>query len=683
MSSMAKRRYSLLARAGLFGIVAGGMSAVPAMAEEAAPGRTAMADTFGNIQWAPSDWDKARMRSMASRPGPMAYAVTRWNQLIAQTGGSFEEYAGFISQYPGFPRQDYLQGKAEKALENSQVAPGRLVAFFDRYPPVGNVARSQYAIALQAVGRPEAAKVAKEAWRGGSMSPVAEATLAAAFGASFSADDHNARMNELLWQADTQAAQRQIMRVTGPSRPLMMARLSALQGQDPSAIGLVVPSEATGDPGWLYNRARQLRTSGQGSAARFAIVSAPALSQTPADPQAFVTEMRLQANDAIAMGDIATAVKIARRATQAFAPNEDVSKLSTGIRDEYEKLFYPLGEAALARGDARSAAEMFEIYGKSQRTAPARTKGFYFAGLAASRAGQADVSRRNYEAAAAYPDQFYGQLALEKLGRPLKAPTSSLPMPSMDKRVAFAAKPLVQAAREVGRTGDWRTAVYFFRELGQQAQTAEDYALIADLARDMGRRDLGVIAGREASTAQVYGFAKYAFPRIDVPVGTGAAWSMIHAISRQESQFAQDAQSHAGARGLMQLMPGTAQEQAGKMYMSYNRDSLISDPQYNVRLGAGYFGRMMDSYGGSYPLAVAAYNAGPGNVNKWLRANGDPRTGQIGWVEWIEKIPFTETRRYVARVLENAAFYDALYPGTGNKSGDYPLSFYLGKRPGQ
>ncbi|WP_245638360.1 lytic transglycosylase domain-containing protein [Croceicoccus bisphenolivorans] len=686
MSSMGSRRESLpkalpkslIARASVIAIACCGLSAVPAIAQD---GGTA--ETFGQIQWNPSDWDKARMRNMASRPGPMTYAVTRWNQLIAQNGGSFEEYAGFISQYPGFPRQDYLQGKAEAALADKYVEPGRLVAFFDKYPPQTNVARAQYALALRALNRPEAGKIAFEAWRGGSMSPVAEATLASMFGAQFSQADHETRMNELLWQADVEGAQRQIMRVSGPSRGLLMARLSALQGQDPLSVGLSVPVTAGSDPGWLYNRVRQLRTSGQGAVARSLIANTPAFSHLPNDQEAFVTEMRLQANDALTMGDVGTAVRIARRATQAFAPDADVSKLSSKIRDDYEKLFYPIGEAALARGDARSAADMFEIYGKSQRTAPARTKGFYFAGLAADRANAQDVARRNYEAAAAYPDQFYGQLALEKLGRPLEVPAGVLPTPSIAARSAFNARPLVQAAREVGRVGDWRTAVYFFRELGQQAETAEDFALIAELARETGRRDLGVIAGREASTGKFYAFSTYAFPRIDVPTGTDNAWSMIHAISRQESQFATDAQSHAGARGLMQLMPGTAQEQAGKMYLSYNRDSLIADPQYNMRLGAGYFSRMMDVFGGSYPLAVAAYNAGPGNVGKWLRANGDPRKGEIGWVEWIEQIPFTETRRYVARVLENAAYYDALYPGSGNRSGQYPLSYYLGKRPGQ
>ena len=137
---------------------------------------------------------------------------------------------------------------------------------------------------------------------------------------------------------------------------------------------------------------------------------------------------------------------------------------------------------------------------------------------------------------------------------------------------------------------------------------------------------------------------------------------MVHAIARQESQFAQNAISHAGARGLMQLMPGTAREQAGKLGMSYRQDDLISSPSYNVQLGNAYFARMMDYFGGSYPLAIAAYNAGPGNVNKWLRANGDPRTGSIDYVTWIEKIPIFETKNYVQRVIENAAVYEHLYP---------------------
>ncbi|MDT0574846.1 lytic transglycosylase domain-containing protein [Croceicoccus sp. F390] len=640
------------------------------------------AQGFGQLTWNPSDWDRARIQHMAMQPGPMALAVGRWNTLTTTRNLGFDAYAEFLLRYPGFPKEELLRARAEDGLEDTYVDPARLVRYFDAFPPVGNAARAQYAIALRALGRSEASGVARAAWRGGTMSPVAEAMLFADYGRDLTPDDHASRMDSLLWQNDRTAAERQIAFVTGPQRSIDMARLAAMQGSTPAALGLTIPPQAYSDPGYIYNRARQMRESGQPGAAQSLLANAPPLTRLPDNPERWLEELRRNAESALKAGDLAMAVRIADRAVEAFAPGTDVSKMSSSIRDDYEKLFYPVGEAALARGDAASAARMFATYGASQRTAPARSKGFYFAGLAAERAGQRDFASREFAAAAGYPDQFYGQLALEKLGRPLTPSRIALPEPSEAARAAFYARPLVQAVSEVGRIGDWKTAVFFFRELAEQAVTDEDFALIAQLARTTGRRDLAVIAGREAATRQVYGFAPHAFPRVDVPLGNNANWSIIHAIARQESQFATDAVSHAGARGLMQLMPGTAQEQAGKMALSYNRAALIDDPQYNIRLGSGYFSRMMDVFGGSYPLAIAAYNAGPGNVGKWLRANGDPRKGQIGWVDWIEAIPFTETRRYVARVLENAAFYDALYPDAGMRSGTYPLSHYMGKQPG-
>src|SRR5688500_20025325 len=139
-----------------------------------------------------------------------------------------------------------------------------------------------------------------------------------------------------------------------------------------------------------------------------------------------------------------------------------------------------------------------------------------------------------------------------------------------------------------------------------------------------------------------------------------ADWTMVHAIARQESEFDKYRISHAGAQGLMQLMPGTAREQAGKIGVAYMSASLMPDTQYNIRLGNSYFVRMYNNYG-SYPLAVAAYNAGPGNVNKWLRANGDPRTGAISWLDWIERIPILETKNYVDRVLDKDEVYEEIY----------------------
>ena len=173
-----------------------------------------------------------------------------------------------------------------------------------------------------------------------------------------------------------------------------------------------------------------------------------------------------------------------------------------------------------------------------------------------------------------------------------------------------------------------------------------------------------------------------AFPTISGSVPSGRLWSLTHGITRQESSFDRTAISSAGARGMMQLMTGTAREQAGKMGMAYEPSRLTSDPAYNVLLGSAYFQRLLDQWGGNYPLAVASYNAGPGNVRKWINANGDPRLPGADIVRWIEDIPFTETRGYVQRVLENCVVYDRINP-SGMHAAPVHLSTYLGKsRPG-
>ena len=165
-----------------------------------------------------------------------------------------------------------------------------------------------------------------------------------------------------------------------------------------------------------------------------------------------------------------------------------------------------------------------------------------------------------------------------------------------------------------------------------------------------------------------------------MPPALAYDWTIIHSIMRQESQFDREAVSRAGARGMMQLMPGTAREQAGKSGLPYEYMRLTSDPAYNMMLGTGYFGRMMDQFSGNYVLAVAAYNAGPGNVRKWLAANGDPRMPGVDVIDWIEAIPLSETRGYVQRVLENAVVYDLLNPERARMPTQHRLTAYLGQR---
>jgi soluble lytic murein transglycosylase len=320
---------------------------------------------------------------------------------------------------------------------------------------------------------------------------------------------------------------------------------------------------------------------------------------------------------------------------------------------------------------------MFDRYGRAAKSSQTRTKGFYWAARSAFNAGQQAQSNSYLEQAAASPDQFYGQLALERLGRRVTPPSPSSASPSQAQRSAFAARPLVQATKALGDMGRWSDQSLFVRALAEQSETESDRVLAAQFGRTIGRPDLGVWVAREARNKGQSFYDPAGFPEVTLPSAYSTHWALAHGITRQESSFDRAATSPVGARGLMQLMPGTAREQAGKIGLPYDFGRLTSDPAYNVMLGSSYFERLLNQWGGQAALAVASYNAGAGNVNKWVRQNGDPRGG-TDIVTWIEAIPYSETRNYVQRVLENAVVYDAI---RAQRGGGRPnrLSYYLGK----
>ena len=621
-------------------------------------------------------WDQARTALQALPPGNMAQAIERWKLLSANSRFTFFDYSTFLLAYPGLPEQDKLRSYAEAALGREAVDARQVTAYFDRFPPLSNPGRAAYALALYAMGRPEAGSMARAAWRGGAMSDVAEASLQTRIGPTLTLDDHDSRMDALLWAGATAQATRELVYTSPARRPTFAARLALASGQDPAATGLATGPDAQSDPGYVYNRSRYLRTSGQTGSAANLLAMRPRSAVLPREPRKWIGELVTVAKNS----DAASAVRIAAGSDDMFEAGTDVSRQSFAIRDDYTTLMWLGGTKALGSlGDGRRAAPLFYRYGTAARTPQTRSKGFYWAGRASAQAGDGAEATRYFQLAALYPDQYYGMLALERLSLPLP-PFNGVPsvIPTAAERAAFNARPITQAVREVARESDWPTAVRFFREISDQAATEADHVMVADLARELGRRDLGVILGQSAQGDGLGNFQRIAFPLIPVPQGSD--WTMVHAVSRQESQFAMNAISHAGARGLMQLMPSTAREQAGKLGLDYDPQALTTDAGYNLTLGGAYFGRMMDYFGGSYPLAVAAYNAGAGNVNKWLRLNGDPRTGAVDWVEWVEKIPIPETRNYVQRVLENAVVYEAMNPARASYKGPNPLSHFLGKR---
>ena len=622
-----------------------------------------------------AQWDAARMAAAGRQDPAVRQAIEQWKVFSTTEGLAFSQYAWLLLNYPGFPMEARIRSYAEAALERETVDPRTVVAYFEKQPPLTNQGRARLALALASLNYPGALDAAVRAWRGGPMSEAAESTLIYRYGDQFSRADHDARMDALLWEGSISAAERQIARVSPERRNLFAERLSIAQGSAPGALGVQLSPADLRDPGYVHARVQQARSARNTSTAIAILTSQPQLSAPARDPEKWVGNLLWAAKAASAD----QAVRLAGTIDSAFAPGTDISALSFRLRDDYTSLMWLGGTKALwTLRDPRRAAPLFYRYGAAAKTPGTRTKGFYWAGRALAEAGDTPGSRSYFEMAARYPDQFYGQLSLERLNRPIPN-LDVLPgdVPTAAQRAQFLARPLTRAVREVAQGYEWRTSVRFFREIAEQAETEADHVLVANLAAEIGRRDLAVILSQSAHSDGLGNFARIGFPLVPTP--PGANWTMVHAISRQESQFAMNAISHAGARGLMQLMPGTAREQAGKLGLGYDMSALITNAEYNIRLGDGYFARMLAYYDGSYPLAVGAYNAGPGNVNKWLAANGDPRTGSIDWITWIEMIPIYETRTYITKVLENAVVYDALYPGKGINRGRYPLSHFLGK----
>ncbi|WP_033919860.1 lytic transglycosylase domain-containing protein [Sphingomonas sp. 37zxx] len=616
---------------------------------------------------------------------PLTRDINEWKRLQQSDNYSFAEYANFLLAHPGWPGEVSRRSAAETMLGSGATNAALVVRFFGRFPPLTAAGHIRHAEALLATGQQtQAQAAARAAWRKGSLRVADEARLLGGFPGAIGPADHDARMDMLLWQGATSAGDRQLALVSPSKRALFAARLAFRKRSPEAAIFAAQVSQSDRqDPGYIADRATWLRASNQSPAARTYLAQPRRLSALPGRVEDWYEVLLQQAQGAAADRQYGTAYDIARQIDDAYPAGTDVSTRPYGERDDYTSLAWLAGQTAMRRlNRPRDAIGMYERYGMASQTPQTRSKGLYWAGRAAEAAGDRTAAQGFYQRAAVFPDLYYGQLSLERLGQPIRRlpapPTAASVNPGV--RAAFQNREVVRAARSLGQMNRAADQGLFLRQIAADATTAEDHILAADLGQSIGRPDLGVMVGRSASTNGHYTQAAFGFPSVAVPGSQASNWTMIHAIARQESQFDRAAVSRVGARGLMQLMPATAREQSGKIGLSYNPESLTSDPSYNIQLGSTYFQRMLSYYGDSYPLAIAAYNAGAGNVNKWLRANGDPRTGAVDWLDWVEDIPYFETKNYVQRVLENAVVYDLMHPDKARSRGPTNLSWYMGKR---
>lgn len=613
----------------------------------------------------------------------VAYALDQWRRLRQSSGYSFADYANFLIVNSDWPDAAKMRGWAEKAMRPGENA-ATVLAFFARDKPQTGNGWARLAEAYGASGRSvEALDAARQAWASDDLSASDEQAIWAGYGASLNRADHDRRVDALLFAKKPDSALR-FLAYTSPERQAAFtARIAMLQGApDADSRYASVIGTVTSDAGLMMDRARYLRAKNYSAAAQTLVARSHNFVSKPADPERFYQMLLILAGDAADARQWSTVYNITRQIDDVLPSGAAVADQPLGIRDEYTNLAWLGGRVALDRmHQPRSALAMFDRYARAGHSLQVQTKGDYWAGRAALASGNFQTANGYFQRAAAYPDLFYGQLALERLGRPISPPPAAMPQYTTTsvQRAAFNSRRIVQALRTLGQQGRSIEQALFVQALARSLDSDVDRNLALELAQQLGRQDIPVWVARQARIKGSSFYVRQAYPMLGSV--TPSLWSVAHGIARQESSYDPYAVSHAGARGMMQLMPGTAREQAGKMGLGYDGYRLISDPNYNVALGSAYFQRMLNIWDGNVPLAVASYNAGSGNVSKWVRRYGDPR-GRVDVVSWIEAIPFDETRGYVQRVIENSVVYDSLRSAPSQQTALH-VSRYLGKdRPG-
>ncbi|MDE2576159.1 MAG: transglycosylase SLT domain-containing protein, partial [Rhodospirillales bacterium] len=409
------------------------------------------------------------------------------------------------------------------------------------------------------------------------------------------------------------------------------------------------------DPGLVLDEARALRRAGRNDdAATFWTASGAAAERAApaAHLAAFWAERGQLARDLLAAGE----------PDRAYAVADD-SKQTGG--EQVADAQFLAGFIALRRlHDPVRAAAHFQKLADFSPSAITQGRALYWLGRAAEASGDAKAAKTYYQKSAAWPETFYGQLAALRLGESAAALAGRIaavtdPQARPTRALALAGRELARAAAYLVAWGEPRRAQAFLLRLDDVLPDREDRVLDGRLALGFGLPQISVaIARRAGSTGLI--LLQTGWPiAADPPAGVAKALSL--GIIRQESSFDTTTVSPSGARGLMQLMPGTAASVAHQLAIPVSVSALVVDPDVNLRLGTAYLAQMLDRFQGCVPLAVAAYNAGPNRVDQWLAAIGDPRQpGGPDMIDWIEQIPFGETRNYVQRVIENQVVYGAL-----------------------
>ena len=588
---------------------------------------------------------------------PYLEKVLSWLALTGARTASFAEVVAFMEANPGWPGQRDLRRQAERAIDDG-VPVARRVAWLKANPPLTTEGRLALIAALDQAGlRQDMISLVRETWRDTDFGTSDQRAFLARWRAHLGPDDHWARLDSLLWLGRTGSAQAMVPLVDPDRRRLAGARikLRTMTGNVDGAVGRV-PEALRNDPGLVYERVRWRNRKGLESMARELLWDAAPSAQHVG---LWWNERARQIRYALDENAFADAYLLAAGHVQ-----------QGGLK--YAEAEWHAGWVALRfAGKPAEALNYFQNLHEDVTTPISQARMAYWAGRASEDAGNQKVALNWYRQAADHVTTFYGQLAAARL--PNKVAALPLdPRPTATDERAFAALEVPQAAEALAAIGERRLSEQFLRAAADQVKSTGQAVLLARLAERIHSVRMSVELARRMAR---YGYilVEAGYPTIAMPEGAGPEEALTLAVIRQESAFDIGAVSSAGARGLMQLMPATARNVARGSGMHYSSPLLTEDPDYNLRLGRTYLQAMLERFDGNYALALAAYNAGPARVDSWIQKRGDPRSPAVDIIDWIERIPFSETRNYVQRVLEGLQVYRlrlAHQPGRASRAGD-------------
>lgn len=615
------------------------LTASPLRADEAAELATGLAEV------AASDWPAAL--AQADRAGPVAGDVIRWFWLRAGEG-RLGDYEAFLARNPDWPGLRGLREKGEEAVARS-TDPARVLAWFGQDAP--RTAKGAIALvrALQATGQTEQAQdVAARAWAKLVFDEVEQSEIMALAGGAL-AVVHELRLDNLLWDGGRVAeAERMLALVGGDWQALARARL-ALQSGSGDAPGLVkaVPAALAGDPGLSYARFVYRMKADRYDDARAFLIETSTSAEALGRPEAWADRRALLARRMLRQGEPKNAYRVAAR--HFLQPEQD----------GYADLEFFAGFVALRKlDDPDRALQHFAILKAAVATPISLARAEYWTARALDQKGDGAGARAAYGRAAAHQSAYYGLLAAEHLGMNLDAGlvTPAKPAGSLDR---IKGSSVLAAAVLLARAGDRTTAKRFFLHLGEGLNDGERAAL-SELALKMDEPHIALVLAKQAAErGQILPRAYFPLPDMVPEAGLPVSRALALAITRRESEFDPTARSSAGARGLMQVMPETAKLVAKKLGIAHETGWLTSQPAHNVQIGTAYLAELAERFGPSVALIASGYNAGPRRPDQWIADFGDPRSPSVDVVDWVESIPFEETRTYVMRVAESVVIYRA------------------------